>query len=237
MKRNFILSILVLLLVAVAAGCAPKSESNTQPRVLAVSGTGKVTLAPDVAYINIGVQSRADTVAEALNQNSIQAQAVVKALTDLGVDPKDIQTSSFNIFPQQEMDEKGMPSRTIYMVDNTVYVKVKDLPKLGQMLDSVVKSGANSIHGITFDVQDKTAANSEARKLAVEDAYRQAQELAKAANVTLGDVQTLNASSSYRPVPMYQGDAVGKLGGGGEVPVAAGQILLTVDVSITYQIK
>ncbi len=237
MKRNLIVSIFLVILVAVAAGCAPKTESNTPLRTMNVSGSGKVTLAPDIAYINIGVMSRASSVAEALSENSAQAQAVVNALVKLGVDPKDIQTSNFNIFPQQEMDEKGMPARTVYLVDNTVYVKVKDLPKMGQILDVVVKSGANSIHGITFDVQDKTAANSEARKLAVEDAYRQAQELAKAAAVTLGEVQTLNVSSSYRPVPMYAGDAAGKLGAGGDVPVAAGQMVITVDVNITYRIR
>ena len=122
-------------------------------------------------------------MAAALSDNSTQAQAIQKALTGMGVDPKDIQTSAFNVYPQQlqpnpRPDGSETTPVTTYAVDNTVSVTVRDLSKLGALLDQVVKSGANNINGIQFDAEDKTKALSEARKLAIQDAKNQAQEIA-----------------------------------------------------------
>jgi uncharacterized protein YggE len=128
------------------------------------------------------------------------------------------------------------------MIDNTVYVTVRDLKKLGELLDAVVRSGANSINGINFDVVDKESAMSEARGLAINNARKQAEELAKASGVSLGDVQMITTSSlgsTLMPKEAYYG---GMGGGGGmvasaPVPVSQGQLVLTVDVSLTYLIK
>ncbi len=117
----------------------------------------------------------------ALNDNNEQAQAVTAALKTLNIEEKDIQTTSFNIYPQQQYEANtGKITGTIYMVDNTVYVTIRDLKKLGESLDAVVRSGANSINGINFDVVDKETALSKARELAITNARKQAEELAKA---------------------------------------------------------
>jgi len=218
------------------------SNSESVPlRTVSVTGSGQVFLVPDVAYVYIGVHSQSENVAEALSQNNDQAQAVSDALKKLGVDQKDIQTTSFNIYPQQQYEPNtGTVTGTIYMIDNTVYVTVRDLEKLGELLDAVVRSGANSINGISFDVVDKESAMSEARGLAISNAKKQAEELASASGVSLGDVQMITTSSvgsTFNPKELYYGMGGGGMAAASPAPVSAGQLVLSLDVTITYLIK
>jgi len=124
------------------------------------------------------------------------------------------------------------------MVDNTVYVTVRNLDGLGDLLDSTIAAGANSINSIQFDVADKSAAVKEARANAVEDAKTQAQELADAAGVKLGDIQNISFYDNS-PYPVFEG----KGGGGGamaadtSVSIQPGQLTISVSVNITYDIK
>jgi uncharacterized protein len=211
-------------------------EGREHVRTIMVSGSGQVTLSPDLAYVYIGVQSQSENVAEALNQNNANAQAVARSLRELGIAAEDIQTSSFNIYPQQQYDPQGQITGTVFVVNNTVYVTVRDLQVLGRLLDVVVRSGANSINGINFDVQDKSRAISEARRLAVESARTQATDIAAAAGVTLGELENMSVYSSGPVMPMYDSRA-GFAADASQVPVSAGQIVIRVEVSATYAIR
>jgi uncharacterized protein YggE len=119
-----------------------------------------------------------------------------------------------------------------------VYVVVRNLASLGDLLDKTISAGANTINSIQFDLADKTEAVKAARAKAVADAITQATELADAAGVTLGDIQSINFYDNS-PVPMYEG----KGGGGGgmaasaAVPIQPGQLTISVTVSMTYSIK
>ena len=156
----------------------------------------------------------------------------------LDIEEKDIQTSSFSVYPQM-YDKFGQPTDTFYVVENTVYVTVRELDKLGTILDLVAKTGANSINGVYFDVADKSDALEQARKLAVDDAKTQAQQVAAAAGVTLGElinISLLSGGSSF----LYEGKG---MGGGGlgyadvQVPVSTGQITISTDVILVYELK
>ncbi len=244
MNAKRMLGLLSLIIVLALAACtaAPAATDNNKPalRQMNAVGQGKVYLVPDVAYVSIGVRSEADTVAEALKDNNIQAQAIQKALTDLGVDLKDIQTSAFNVYPQQQQNPK-LPTdgtlKTIYVVENTVSVTVRDLSKVGSLLDKVTSSGANSINGIQFDVKDKAKAIAEARKQAIADARQQATELAQAAGVQLGAIQTLNVYTGGQPSPVYQGKGGFSAAADSQVPIASGQLLITAEANISFEIK
>lgn len=262
MKKYLLSSLSILVILAVLSACAPAAapapaavspdskpaqnssqNSETTPlyRSINVTGEGQVFLVPDVAYVYIGVHSQSENVSTALNGNNDQAKAVSDALKNLGVEDKDIQTTSFNIYPQQQYEPgTGNVTGTIYMVDNVVYVTVRDLKRLGEMLDAVVRSGANSINSISFDVVDKETALSKARELAISNASKQAEELAKASGVTLGDVQNISTSSISTPMAkeMYaMGGGGGGMAASQQAPVSAGQLVLTVGVNMTYQIK
>lgn len=236
-----ILMLLLASLVLSACGTPPALAQGTEPtrRTINVTGTGKVTLTPDIAYVSIGVHTEGANAAEAVAENTSQSQKVVDALKTFKIDPKDIQTTNFSIYPQQQYDNEGKLQGINYVVDNTVYVTLRDIDQLGELLDAVVKAGSNSINSIQFDVADREAALSEARQLAVENARKQAEELASAAGVTLGPVLTINATSGSAPMPMY--DYRASMGAAAvaesAVPVSPGQLIITLDVFMTYEIQ
>ena len=180
-----------------------RQETTPVVRTLNSNGTGEVYLVPDVAYIYVGVKADAEDVSEALNKNNTQANAVATALKDLGLDAKDIQTTSFNVYPMQDYAPDGTISRSYYVVENTVFITVRELSKLGTLLDAVVKSGANNINSISFDVQDKTAALAQARDLAIANAMAEAESIAKASGVKLGALQYVSSYTNDVPTPMY----------------------------------
>ncbi len=239
--KLFVLITFILAAIAMSA-CGPTTlVANPAPpqRTLDVTGTGMVYLAPDVAYINIGVHTEKDTAADAVAENSTQTQQVIAAIQAAGVDAKDIKTSNFSIYPNTQYDpQTSQKIGTTYVVDNTVNVTVRKLDQLGNMLDAAVKSGANSVNSVQFDVFDKTAALQQARTQAVKDAQTQAQQLAVDAGVTLGDVQSITFVNNI-PTPIM--DTFGKGGGAAlaapSVPIQSGQMVLTVTVSMSYNIK
>jgi uncharacterized protein YggE len=159
----------ILVLSIALTACGP-STITVQPqppqRTITVTGTGMVTLTPDIAYINIGVHSQDASASVALTDNSTKAQAIIEVIKAAGVAEKDIQTTNFSIYPQQQYDNNGNMTGILYVVENTVYVTVRDLSTLGSLLDATVRAGANTINSISFDLADKTAALSQARSTA-----------------------------------------------------------------------
>ena len=237
-KFNLIwIGVIAAVVLSACGGAAPAAApaANTMPSTINVTGNGQVSIVPDVAYINIGVHSEAPEVTTALDQNNQQAQAIAATLQQMGVADEDIQTTAFNVYPMQEYSPMGEVTGTKYSVDNTVYVAVRDLSNLGQLLDGVVQAGANTINSITFDATDKDAAYTQARQLAVENARKQAEELAAAAGVEVGEVTAISAYSSG-PVTAYDAKVYNGQGGNG-VPTAAGEIVINVDASITFAIR
>ena len=210
-------------------------------RTLSVNGSGQVTLVPDIARINIGVNSKADLVTTAVNKNNKQAQAITDALIKKGVDAKDIQTANFNVYPMNSYDNMGNVTGIEYSVDNTLYITVRDLKALSEILDAAIVAGANQIYGISFDIEDRAAAQVQARDLALKDAEAKANDIAKTVGVTLGEIVSINVSNmSYvEPYPMYGmgGGMAMDMAAEASVPVSAGQIVVTYDVSLVYRIK
>jgi len=240
-NKTLFVSAIVLLALALGA-CSPTIQAEAAPpvRTMNVNGTGQVFLSPDIAYIYIGVHSEEATAAEAVAANNTETQKVIEALKAAGVDAKDIRTTNFSIWPNQQYGTDGQPTGTRYVVDNSVFVTVRALDELGDLLDSAVEAGANSINSIQFDVADKTEALKKAREEAVKDAKAQAQELADVAGLKLGDMQTI---SFYDSAPVPYLDTFGKGGGGAvaveaaAVPIQPGQLTLTVTVNMSYEIK
>jgi uncharacterized protein YggE len=244
MRTKTLFVSIVLLAAFVLSACGPAvvaPAAQSTPRTLSVNGVGLAYLTPDIAYLNIGVHTENASAADAVAENNTRTQAVIDALKEAGVDEKDIQTANFSIWTQDKYDPMtGMSTgEKVYAVDNSVSVTIRKLAELGKLLDTLVKTGANNINSIQFDVADKTEALKQARDEAVQNARTQAQELAAAAGVTLGDISSISFYDSV-PTPMY--DTFGK--GGGEsapantvMPIQPGQMTLTVTVNMTFEIK
>ncbi len=240
MKTKTLFLIAMLVLGTVLSACSPISVAvQPQPpqRTITVTGTGKVTLTPDIAYISIGVHTENASATQAVSGNNTQAQAVIAAIQGFGVADKDIQTTDFSISPQQQTDANGKVTGILYVVDNTVYVTVRDLTKLGDLLDSTVNAGANNINSIQFDVADKTAALSQARLAAVADAKKQADELTQATGVTLDVLQSISYYDTTAPVTVQYSRNDLVAAPAAAVPVQAGSMQIYTTVTIVYGLK
>lgn len=238
MKTKSLVIFTVIALALLVGACAP-AAGNANVRTLSVTGSGEALLAPDIAYIYVGVHTENATAAEAVEENTTQTEALMQAIRDFGIDPKDIRTTNFSIYPMDRYDPAtGLPSgEKVYAVDNTVYVTVRDLTRLGDLLDTAVQAGANNINSVQFDVADKDEALKQARAEAVKDAESQAQSLAQAAGLSLGEIQSISFSEA-QPYPIFDGK-----GGGGAVaaeaavPIQPGQLTFSVAVNVTYELK
>ena len=239
MRNKLFIPIIFLLAATLLSACSGNVQfGQNQPRTISVTGYAQVLLSPDIAYISIGVHSEAQSATEAVASNNSLTQKVIDAIKNQGVDTKDIQTTNFSVYQQEKYDKNGNSLGTFFMTDNTVYVTMRDITKIGDILDASIAAGANSIYGISFDVQDKEAALASGRDQAMADAQSQAEQLAKAAGGTLGAVQSITYYSNS-PSPIYYDTKASPtgLGGGSSVPISSGQLTLTVSVSVIYPIK
>ncbi|MGZ9225660.1 MAG: SIMPL domain-containing protein [Anaerolineales bacterium] len=242
MKTKSLIVVALMVLALLVSACTPTTVNQAAPpplRTLSVAGTGEANLAPDIAYIYVGVHTEKLTAAEAVAENTTQTQKVIEAIKDFGIDQKDIRTMNFSIWPMDKYDpQSGAPTgEKTYAVDNTVYVTVRKLDTLGDLLDTVIAAGANTVNNVQFDVANKDAALKAARADAVKDAQAKAQELADASGLTLGEIQSIGFSDSV-PYPIFDGKGSG--GGAAEaaaVPIQPGQLTFTVVVNVSYAIK
>lgn len=243
--RNFsrpVLGIAAAAAIALSAINAAKAEDNA-PReaVISVSGEGRSAVAPDMAVLSFSVVSDAKTAREALDANNKSMTDVLKALKDAGIAERDLQTSGFAINPQYQYPDNSdggnkPPVLTGYQVANSLTIRVRDLPKLGSIIDQAVTLGVNQGGSIFFTNDKPEAALTEARKAAVADAMEKAKVLSQAAGVSLGRVVEISENSrAPEPVPMMR--AMSKEYAADAVPVAAGENTYNVSVNVTFAIK
>lgn len=232
LARRLALSVALAGLTAAPAMAAPMGCGPMGPSRLTVMGEGQVRAAPDVATIQLGVTTQADSAAEAMSLNSTSQTAVIEALTGAGIDEAQIQTAGLNLNPLIQYGENQAPRVDGYQATNTVSVRVTDLTRLGEVLDAIVGAGANEINGITFTREDGDDALDEARRDAVADARRKAELLAEASGVNLGPILTLRDTSTgdTGPQPMMRmGAAMAD-----SVPVQPGQVEMSARVEIDF---
>ena len=203
-------------------------------RVLTVTGEGRVSSAPDMATVNLGVQRDARDAGAAMAAASEAAAAVLETLGAAGIEARDIQTTRIGLDPRYARQTDNSPPRiTGYIASNDLSVRVRNLETLGAVLDAVVAEGANSFRGLSFGVDDSTALSKAAREAAVRDATARAETLSEAAGVTLGPIQSISESGgSIAPQPMMRGAMMAE----SAVPVAEGEIDVMARVTIVYAI-
>ncbi|HSM19339.1 MAG TPA: SIMPL domain-containing protein [Hyphomicrobiales bacterium] len=238
-RRTFLAAALALLL---AAPLAASAQEEPKPATLSLSGSAEVTAAPDMAVITSGVVTEAKTARAALTANNAAMADVAAAMKEAGIAAKDLQTSGFSVEPQyfhppQQRDGTREPPRiTGYKVSNRLTVKVRDLDRLGRLLDLSVSLGANQVSGVDFAVTDEQPLRDEARRQAMADALRKARLYAEAAGVTLKRVLTITESSGRRP-PQPVAFRAMAMEASDRVPVEAGELALTAEVDVTWEIE
>jgi uncharacterized protein YggE len=231
-----------LVLAAIPAGAADHPLAERPLAAIAVAGEGKVAASPDMATIGLGVVREADAAREALDANSAAMKRVVEALKGEGIEPRDLQTSGFSVqpkyfYPKRASDgSQGEPRISGYTVSNNLTLRVRDLAKLGGLLDLVVTLGMNTGGDIRFSNAEPAGIVAKAREFAMQDARARAETLAAAAGVKLGPVIEISEGySAPRPVSMTRGELLAKASAD-TVPVEAGENTYTVNVNARFEI-
>ena len=211
-------------------GVSTAAETTpTLLKTITVAGQGQVQVAPDVAYVSFGVQTRASTAKDAQDQNNQAMAAAIAKIKALGIADKDIQTSGISLYPVYDQSN----TITGYQASNTVTVSV-DVAKAGQVIDGAVGAGANTSVSVSFGLKDPGAAQAQALEAAAKDARTHADAIAKGLGVTIQQVQVAVEQTSTTPVPVRAMGVAASSAGIAPTPVQAGQLTVTATVSVTY---
>jgi uncharacterized protein YggE len=229
---------LAAALVLVLPAAAQENPMPT-PSTISVSGEGTVYASPDVAYLEVGVQTVDADLSKAFGQTGDKISGVLNALKKLGIEDKDIQTNGVNVTPQNQYDNNGnLTGTSSYTVSNSVEVTIRKVDQVEAVLTSTIEAGANSINSLNFGIQDTTALEQQARAQAVAQAKDRAAQLASALGVTVGKPLTVTEVTQNVPVPVFARMSVAALPStGGGQPVSQGQLSVTIDVQITFSIS
>ncbi|WBU63076.1 SIMPL domain-containing protein [Paracoccus aerodenitrificans] len=216
---------------------APGAQGGCgHPGMLTITGNGESRVSPDQVMISLGVTTQADTAAQAMQDNSSRQQAVLDTLTGAGVEAADIQTSGLTLNPMMQYPEDGAaPSIDGYMAQNMLTVRVTDIARVGEVLDSIVEAGANEMQGIRFIREDSQTSEDEALSLAVADARHRAEVMAEAAGVELGRIVRMGEPEQNvmapNPAMMRAMDSAGQAK---SIPVEGGEVAFTSAVEVTF---
>jgi len=244
MKSKFLTKptcVLIAALIALTLSFAAGADDNFPPPRILVTGEGSVDIAPDMAVLVLTVTRQAETARAALDANSAAMTEVQKAMRKAGIENRDLQTSGFAIQPNyvypapQASGEREPPRIAGYTVRNSLTVRIRDIDKVGAVLDQSVSLGVNEGGNITFANADPSAAIEEARTRAVHDAIARADTLAAAAGVKRGRLLEIS-EQSYNPRPVPMMEMAMNRAADAAPPVAVGENTYKVTVSVSYAI-
>jgi uncharacterized protein YggE len=225
---------LAAVLAAAGSAGALAEEDSPMDRTVTVSASAEIAATPDIARIATGVTTEAATAREALSRNNEAMSKVVEGLKSAGIEPKDIQTGSFNVEPRYTSPRDNQPPVIDgYRVTNQVNVTARDLGRLGEVLDRLVTLGANQVHGLAFEVSKAETLKDDARREAMANAHRRAKLYAEAAGASVGEVVAIaEDAAAVAPRPY----AMGRMAASA-VPIEAGSVELSARVTVTWSLK
>ena len=249
------ISVIAMLLLGSGVpvtSAAPALAGDGLARTITVVGRGEVHAKPDIARANIGVEVIAPTVAEALASANGRMDNILKAIKNVGVADKDLQTSNFSINFERQMSDIRMPMVGVeggesapkdegpsgfYRVSNMVQVTIRDLDQVADVLDVAVEAGANNVWGVYFGLDDTAELEAIAREKAVADARSRAESLAALTGVEVGTVISVSEVVGNSPAPMFAEAAMVSSFGGGGMPVESGELTFSTQIQIVYEIR
>lgn len=213
-------------------GLSPESKN-----IISFSGEGKIFAKPDIAEINLSVMNEEKTVISAQDKNTKAMNKIVGILKGNGVAEKDIKTTSYNIYPRYDW-VKDKQALAGYRVEQTVQVKIRDLEKVGKIIDESVSAGANEVGQLRFAIDEPEKLKEQAADLAIADAKMKAERVAGILGVNLIRVVRFSETGTEPPIrPFYKMMEAGA-GGGAEAPqIEAGEQEIVSNVSIEWEIN
>ena len=245
-KQIIVVAVVAALLIAGAFSLAMVLDKDTAVvsngekseivSTISVQGTCEISVAADVGYIQMGVETQDKDVKDAQEENAEAMDKVIKAVKELGLKDEDITTSNYSIYPYYNYDSGSRSEEPdYYTVSNTVKLRVKDLDILGDVIDIATDAGANRAYSIYFDAEDTTQSQDDALSKAVEDALRKAGIIAEAANVKVVGIKTIQ-DQTYYSSGYYDYDMSRNTMADSEesysTPIMSGQVSVTANVFV-----
>ncbi|WP_187429823.1 26 kDa periplasmic immunogenic protein [Roseobacter fucihabitans] len=223
------------LLVALFFVAGAAHAQGAQERVITTTGQGSVATPPDMASISLGVTHQDEEAARAMMATSEGVTAILSRLSEAGIASRDMQTENIALRPlwSNRGSNADSPAQiTGFVASNTLTVRVNDLAALGGILDLVVQDGANTFNGLSFGLQDPKPLADAARAQAVSDAIDRAGQLAAAAGVTLGPVQSISEQGGMARPQMMEMASARQM----DMPIAAGELTVQAQVNMVFSI-
>ncbi len=225
----------------VAAACliaAPVMADEPRPRTVNVSGMAEVSAEPDIARVTLGVESRQPSMQEARTAVAATVDRVLALTRELKIDPKHVNATRLQVQPDYRWNEDDRKRVLLgYMVSRQIEVELRDLDKLGTLLERAVDAGVNQVGDPMLDSSRRKELERDAMAKAVEDARLNAEALARAAGVKLGAVRTLSGSGNAPPVPMYRSTmAMADAKAAPEATYQAGEMKFSASVNAEYDL-
>ena len=235
-KTALLLSTLILTL----AVSLPSRAQNTQydKQTLTVNGKGEMSAAPDVAYLNLAVETIAKSASQAVKENAEKTNSVIEAIkAKLGENDK-VSTAGYNLSPIYEYNNQTKKSEFKgYKASNQIVVEVHNLKQIGAIIDSTAEAGLNNIQSLRFDTTKSAELRKKALAEAVKDAKATAEILAQAAGVKITRILQLSPSYDY-PMPVYRDFAVAKEAAAPPpTPIEPGDLTIKATVNIVFEIE
>ena len=240
MRQSSLAAAVLLLASSLSSVAAPALAADRKEPVIVVSGEGRAVAAPDLAIVTLGVAETRKTAREALDVANAAMAKVIDALKTQGIAPRDLQTSGLSVqaqysYPQNEDGTPKPPLLTGYLVSNSLTVRIRDIAKVGAIIDQAVTLGVNQGGEIRFTNESPGKTISVARTAAVKDAIDKARTLADAAGVKLGRIlEITEAGMPPEPRPMMRMQMAKEASDA--VPLAVGENSYSVSVSVTFSI-
>lgn len=237
---------LALLSALILAACTkvtvePSSGTAGDANTLTSSGEGRVTAPPDFALLTLGVSVLRNSVTDAQAAAAAAMEAVLTELRAQGIDDEDLATTQFNIQPEYSFRSDGERDLLGFRVTNQVSAKIREIERVGDVIDGTVLAAGDDIvvSGVSFSIDDNQPLVDEARRLAVRDAQRKAEQLAELSGLTLGDILDISEGGGAPPAPVFVEATAEAFAIGGEVrtPIEGGRILVSLSVFVTYAIE
>jgi uncharacterized protein len=216
----------------------PDQKTQAATGTIVVSGTGRVALEPDIADLRLGVAVSRPTVEAARSEAARVMEAILAAVDEAGISRRDVRTALLSVQPRYDYRESRAPALTGYELANVVEVTVRDLAKLGDVVDGTLAAGATSMDGLTFRVDDPGPAEAEARRQAMAAARARADILADAAGLAIDGVADIVEGTPMRPpIPFLKAERMALAAADVSTPVEGGSLDVTVTVTVTYRAR
>ena len=238
-SRTLIIMLLITLQgIFLFSSCTHITLPTEQNEGILVTGSATVQSPPDLATLQVGVQSFAETAQQATADNNLKVEKIITSLKNKGLTDEDMETNSFNISPQREYKNNKPPVIVGFNVSNMLAIKIRNLDRVGELMQATIDNGANTINGLTFSIEDPTPLRQKARRAAMEDALSRAEILAEAIDVEVGKPISIQELSYGGPVVQSEDIAIAGVAMDAKVPIQAPSDVGTkIDLQVRFEIK